>query len=475
MWKKMALSDGKVAYKKNTQFIYDDGHHNHSYSESTWAEPKPSNQKKEFLHQFPSGAEDLFDGGFGLSDDSIIHSFSNMPPEVKLKNVLAGAFAILTGRNKTPRITADQQCPNLKLSFLGSGNNGDIVIDSSVYAPSAPPLFELNGIDYSAYKEVLEAEPPEWLPDSSAAVCMQCSAPFTALTRGRHHCRFCGGIFCRLCTKGRCLLPVRFKERNPQRVCDACYDRLDPLQGVFINTISNAVQVAKHDVMDWTCARGWLNLPIGLSMEHEIYKSSNTLRSYCQVARSNPERSIPLAILTGAKGLAILTVAKAGALLSYKLGTGLVVARRSDGSWSAPSAIFSLGLGWGAQIGGELMDFIVVLHDMKALKTFCSRMHFSLGAGCSAAAGPLGRVLEADIRAGDRGSGMCYTYSCSKGAFVGVSLEGNIVGTKMDANLRFYGDPYLTTSDILLGMVERPKAAEPLYAALQDLYSRLSC
>jgi len=69
------------------------------------------------------------------------------------------------------------------------------------------------------------------------------------------------------------------------------------------------------------------------------------------------------------------------------------------------------------QIGGELMDFIVVLHDTKAVKTFCSRMHFSLGAGCSAAAGPVGRVLEADLRAGDRGSGMCYTYSCSKGNY----------------------------------------------------------
>ena len=68
------------------------------------------------------------------------------------------------------------------------------------------------------------------------------------------------------------------------------------------------------------------------------------------MARSNPERSIPLAILKEAKGLAILTVAKAGALLSYKLGTGLVVARRSDGSWSAPSAIVSMGLGWGAQV-----------------------------------------------------------------------------------------------------------------------------
>ncbi|PRQ47122.1 putative ysc84 actin-binding domain-containing protein [Rosa chinensis] len=56
------------------------------------------------------------------------------------------------------------------------------------------------------------------------------------------------------------------------------------------------------------------------------------------------------------------------------------------------------------------------------------------------------------MRAGDRGSGMCYTYSCSKGAFVAVSLEGNVVDTRMDTNLQFYGDPYLTTNDILLGI-----------------------
>lgn len=68
------------------------------------------------------------------------------------------------------------------------------------------------------------------------------------------------------------------------------------------------------------------------------------------------------------------------------------------------------------------MDFIIVLHDYKAVKTFCSRMHFSLGAGCSAAAGPIGRVLEADIRAGDKGSGMCYTYSCSKGIVLSTFL-----------------------------------------------------
>ena len=64
----------------------------------------------------------------------------------------------------------------------------------------------------------------------------------------------------------------------------------------------------------------------------------------------NPERSIPSAVLKGARGLAILTVAKVGAVVAYKMGTGLVVARRLDGTWSAPSAITSVGLGWGAQV-----------------------------------------------------------------------------------------------------------------------------
>lgn len=460
-----------VDVKKNNYFIDD-------YADAVWTVPEDQANfhratrsiGQDHPYELPE-SEDFLDGDYDSGDDHH-NSFQQDTPEVNLKNVLSGIMAIVIGRNKDTSEDTVPEVTGSNVAFIGSEKNGDTYLHPSVYIPSAPPLLEPSGVNYNAYKEVLEAEPPEWLRDSSTSVCMQCNAPFTAFTRGRHHCRFCGGIFCRACSKGRCLLPVKYRERNPQRVCDTCYDMLDPLQGVLINTISNAVQVAKHDVMDWTCTRGWLNLPVGLSMEHEIYKASNTLRNYCQVARLNPERSIPAAVIKGAKGLAILTVAKAGMLLTYKLGTGLVVARRADGSWSAPSAIISAGLGWGPQAGGELMDFIIVLHDFKAVKTFCSRMHFSLGAGCSAAAGPLGRVLEADLRAGDRGSGMCYTYSCSKGAFVGVSLEGNVVATRMDTNLQFYGDPYLTTGDILLGTVDRPKAAEPLYAALQDLYAK---
>lgn len=63
-----------------------------------------------------------------------------------------------------------------------------------------------------------------------------------------------------------------------------------------------------------------------------------------------PEKSIPDAILKHAKGLAILTVVKIGVMVTYNIGTGLVVARREDGSWSPPSAVSSFGVGWGLQV-----------------------------------------------------------------------------------------------------------------------------
>lgn len=70
------------------------------------------------------------------------------------------------------------------------------------------------------------------------------------------------------------------------------------------------------------------------------------------------------------------------------------------------------------QVGGRLTDFIIVLYDSKAVQTFRQRMHFSLGAGFGAAAGPLGRVMEIDLQVGTEGSGMCYAYSCSKGTCI---------------------------------------------------------
>ncbi|KAJ6292959.1 hypothetical protein OIU78_025020 [Salix suchowensis] len=320
--------------------------------------------------------------------------------------------------------------------------------------------------------EILEAEPPKWLADSSASACMLCNLRFHPIMCSRHHCRFCGGIFCNECSKGRSLLPKNFLTRNPQRVCDVCCVRLESVQSYLKDHESRAAQLPTQDLTDLSTLRSWLNFPWGQSMEHEIYKATNSIQGYAKVGSLSPEKSIPDAILKQAKGLAILTIAKVGVMVTYNIGTGLVVSRREDGSWSPPSAISSFGMGWGAQVGGEFTDFIIVLRTMGAVKTFSGNLHFSVGAGLSAAVGIVGRAAEADLRAGDGGLATCYTYSCSKGAFVGCSLEGSILATRTRENARFYGAS-MNASDILLGSLPGPPAASMLYDSLSNLFGKL--
>lgn len=286
----METSKGIIPYPSLSKFDKEDGYLD-DLKPDTWEglESVSSHTSGQVLfkdgsqHQMPVES-DIWDE-YDCGEDQFTEPASK--PEINLKNVLTGIVSIVTGANKISVNSEHQEGSSEDPSFLTSKTNGDICLHSSVCLPSAPPMFQIESINYADYKVVLDSEPPEWLPDSYTTVCMQCNSLFTALTRGRHHCRFCGGVFCRACAKGRCLLPQKFRVRDPQRVCDRCYERLDPLQGILINSVSNAAQTAKHDVLDWTCTRGWLNLPVGLSMEHEIYKASNALRSYCQVCFFN--------------------------------------------------------------------------------------------------------------------------------------------------------------------------------------------
>ncbi|VFQ78934.1 unnamed protein product [Cuscuta campestris] len=202
---------------------------------------------------------------------------------------------------------------------------------SEVWEEMAQTLKDAN---FGNIKVILEAEPPRWLPDSAASSCMLCNLRFHPIMRPRHHCRFCGGIFCNGCSKGRMLLPATFHTSNLQRVCDVCNVRLEPIQTFLIDQISRAVQLPTHDLTDLSTLRSWLNFPWSQSMEYEIYKATNTLRGCDKVGYMNPDKSIPSAILKQAKGLAILTVAKVGAMFTYNIGIGIVVAKRDGKSCS---------------------------------------------------------------------------------------------------------------------------------------------
>lgn len=180
-----------------------------------------------------------------------------------------------------------------------------------------------------------------------------------------------------------------------------------------------------------------------------------------------PNEIIPPHVLKNAKGLAVITVLKAGFLFSGRAGSGIIVARLPDGSWSPPSAIMTAGAGVGGQIGAELTDFVFILNSKSAVDSFAQLGSVTLGTNVSVAAGPLGRNAEAAATASLRAASAVFAYSKTKGLFAGVSLEGSAILERRDANRKFYG-PNCKARTILSGSVETPPACEPLMRVLES-------
>ncbi|AEO58798.1 hypothetical protein MYCTH_2306401 [Thermothelomyces thermophilus ATCC 42464] len=211
-----------------------------------------------------------------------------------------------------------------------------------------------------------------------------------------------------------------------------------------------------------------INNPLPSSLGSECKKCAKILTSFIDPRQAfGPEKVIPPSILANAKGLAILTVLKAGFLGSGRFGSGLVVARLPDGSWSAPSAIATAGAGFGGQIGFELTDFVFILNDSSAVKTFSQAGSLTLGGNVSIAAGPVGRNAEAAGAASLRSVAGIFSYSKTKGLFAGVSLEGSAIIERKDANARLYGRP-VSARELLMGGERPPPQAAPLLSVLNS-------
>ncbi|KAF6266021.1 hypothetical protein COO60DRAFT_1676403 [Scenedesmus sp. NREL 46B-D3] len=322
-------------------------------------------------------------------------------------------------------------------------------------------------------RDVLLMEPPQWLPDSYASHCGACQLPFKPLLRLRHHCRLCGKLFCHGCSSKQLLLPPRFKERDPQRVCSMCASLLEPLQPFLVGATAASVQPPVHDALDAISLRSWLNSPWGGSMAGELYKAANILRKFNEATRLEPERGLPSSLLAGARGLALLSVVRLGAGWSCTAGTGIVVSRQRSGAWSAPCATACYGLGWGLQLGGELTDVLLVLKTDEAVRAFAACSTLGLGGSLGLALGPLGRSAEASFRVGSIAArGSAVGYSCSQGAFVGASLDGSVTCARDAVNKKFYGYAVSARQLLVDCSVPQPPAAAMLYDAAEGLMSR---
>nr|XP_057907459.1 SH3 domain-containing YSC84-like protein 1 isoform X2 [Doryrhamphus excisus] len=211
-----------------------------------------------------------------------------------------------------------------------------------------------------------------------------------------------------------------------------------------------------------------MNNPLPSNLKSETKKAAKILREFTEISnRNGPDKLIPAHVIAKAEGLAIISVVKAGFVITARGGSGIVIARLADRRWSAPSAIGIAGLGGGFEIGVEVSDLVIILNQRRAIDAFTKGGNLTLGGNCTVAVGPVGRNVEADVAL--RNISAVYTYCKSRGLFAGISLEGSYLIERKDTNRKFYSRD-VRASGILNGDVEPPMECYDLYHIL-DAYT----
>lgn len=122
---------------------------------------------------------------------------------------------------------------------------------------------DVNGASYSVLMDakISKKEPTlrhtlprrvyKWVDDDTVTSCYNCNKTFSFLTR-RHHCRFCGRIFCYDCVNYQTFIPddllsddskkgtwnqyvsgmVFSTDPKKQKVCKGCYDLVNFITSV---------------------------------------------------------------------------------------------------------------------------------------------------------------------------------------------------------------------------------------------------
>src|ERR1700716_3150193 len=177
---------------------------------------------------------------------------------------------------------------------------------------------------------------------------------------------------------------------------------------------------------------------------------------------------IPQDILDKARCVVVLpSVVKAAFIVGGSYGRGVMVCRTSKdftGPWGAPAMYALEGGSVGFQIGGQATDFVILVMNGSGVDSLL-HSKVKLGADASVAAGPKGRDAQAATDVTFRAEML--SYSRSRGAFAGVSLEGSTLRPDDDANRRLYGKDMSAARIISESKVEAPPAAHDLIATLQ--------
>jgi lipid-binding SYLF domain-containing protein len=212
--------------------------------------------------------------------------------------------------------------------------------------------------------------------------------------------------------------------------------------------------------------RPFLMIGLGLGVLHgQEQAPDERLRTATTVLHeilSAPDKGIPEDLLAKAQCVMIVPgLKKAAFLVGGEYGRGFALCRR-EGVWGGPAAIKFGGGSFGAQLGGESTDVVMLVMNRRGMERLASDK-FTIGGDASAAAGPVGRtgaagtdiLLNAEI----------LSYSRTRGVFAGISSDGTVVSRDGSEDRKLYGHE-VRSQDVLTGAVPAPVAARALVAEL---------
>ncbi len=191
------------------------------------------------------------------------------------------------------------------------------------------------------------------------------------------------------------------------------------------------------------------------SSREDLQNRINQAKTTLDDIMAAPDRTIPTNILASATCVAIVpSLLKGGFIVAAQYGQGVVTCRTGHG-WSGPVFIRMAGGSFGFLIGGQSTALILIAVNQRGMQDLL-QSKFKIGAGASAAAGPVGRAGQADTDW--KLNSELLSYSRSKGLFAGIDLNGTSVTQNYEDTELYYGQPHSFES-ILRGQVAVPPGA----------------
>ncbi|KAM0251142.1 hypothetical protein ACHAQJ_008312 [Trichoderma viride] len=165
-------------------------------------------------------------------------------------------------------------------------------------------------------------------------------------------------------------------------------------------------------------------------------------------------KKIPRRIIQNAAGIAVFTCMRSGLWMTGSGGSGILIARKSDGTWSPPSGIMLHTPTLSFIIGVDVYDCVLVITSHTALESV-TRPRVTLGEDVELRSGEavsLGSD-ESEINWRELGNTVL-TYMKARGQQQSVNLHGCMLSERSNENERFYASD-VTHTDILAGNVSR--------------------